>query len=650
MESPTHPNATSHRLRSANWIARCICAVLATCGSPAFADHLVAYRGWFADNSGHATLADAKRARFEAFDGALSLGYGDEAIWLKVRIDPAADRATEPQAGDPRFYYLRVGEGYLDDIQIYDPEMTGDAPVVVGDRHPPLPSAMRSTVFLLPILKGTKPRDLYLRISSLSTRQIFVEVLTGLEARRSERVMRDYAIAYLTAIGMLLALGLLGLAVYRDALLATFVAAMATDAVMIIFRTGLTRYFWPAAASPWWYDLGTPLFISFSVVVSANFYAELLKEYVIPRWCRIVLHALLPLFALELAAMAIGYPTVMIRLIPYKFVLVNAVCVIAIARSRPTLSATPEQLLPKHWILAYFVALLAVVLASFAAMQGWTSRIPLAPSLAALHSLVAAFVLLVILLYRATAVGKKQQALATALQLSRDSAERERAHNEERERLFDMITHELKTSLAVIQLRLPSDLPGARDIDAAIQDIRNLVERCVQAGKMDADGLAPRLERRPLRPMLEEITERYGAGRVEMNDRSFREITTDPQLFSIMIGNLVENAIKYGPKDSPVKISVDNETRDSINFVTIKIANHIGNAGWPDATVIFRRFHRGPRAKRISGSGLGLYIVDGIVKVLGGDVRYEPTETEAVFSVRVPVQGPSPNIARPIAP
>lgn len=606
--------------------------------NPAFANHLLVTKAWLEDDSGRMTLKDAERARYQGFTASLSRGYGSTPIWIKISIDPTADEHTAQEAGDPRYFYLRIGESYLDDIQIFDPTFNGERPIMAGDQHPLPANALRSTVFLLPIPKGTARRDLYVRVSSISSRHIFVQVLSGIEARHSESTARDFSIAYLAAIGTLLAWGIFSLALYCDRLVAAFVATLAADIATIMFRTGLARYFWPQALSPKWFDLGTPFFISLSTAIGVVFYLELLRGYAIPNGYRTALKAFVPIFLLEVIAMAFGHPDIMIRLIPVKVLLVNLICVVAIARSRQDQSSEHLLLLPKKWLLYYFLVLLGVVTAGVAALYGLVGQVPVSPSIAATHSFLAAFVLMAMLQYRAIATAKQQQALATELRLSRAATERERAYNEERERLFDMITHEFKTALAVIQMRLHAGTPGAREIGAAVDDIKILVERCAQADRMDAGGLVPQLEVCAVRPLIDTVVARHADPRIRIDtDQAVTEITTDPQLLAIAIGNLLENAIKYGAPQSPIDVRITTSIEQGHRMIDIGISNAIGTTGWPDRNAIFQRYHRGPRAKRLSGSGLGLYIVAGIAKMLGGEAQYEPTDTLAVFSIRLPM-------------
>jgi signal transduction histidine kinase len=98
-----------------------------------------------------------------------------------------------------------------------------------------------------------------------------------------------------------------------------------------------------------------------------------------------------------------------------------------------------------------------------------------------------------------------------------------------------------------------------------------------------------------------------------------------------MLDNLILNAIKFAPPKSEVLISAVEE-RHEIVFT-------VGNCGpgIPEAERerIFQRFNTSSTDQE-GGTGIGLTIVDWIVRLHGGSVRVLDTETGAVFEVRIP--------------
>jgi signal transduction histidine kinase len=99
--------------------------------------------------------------------------------------------------------------------------------------------------------------------------------------------------------------------------------------------------------------------------------------------------------------------------------------------------------------------------------------------------------------------------------------------------------------------------------------------------------------------------------------------------------NLISNAMKYSPAESPINVTVAIEG-DEVH-VTVRDKG-IGIA--PDELErIFQLFYRSPdpRAGHVSGLGLGLYISREIVARHGGRLWAESSEAGSAFHVRLPV-------------
>lgn len=85
-----------------------------------------------------------------------------------------------------------------------------------------------------------------------------------------------------------------------------------------------------------------------------------------------------------------------------------------------------------------------------------------------------------------------------------------------------------------------------------------------------------------------------------------------------------------------MKIASSGLARDGRSGVEIRVTNEPGEAGWPDPDRVFRKYYRSPGARRGSGSGLGLYLVAGLARMLGGAAEYRPTSAQVQFVVWLP--------------
>lgn len=102
-----------------------------------------------------------------------------------------------------------------------------------------------------------------------------------------------------------------------------------------------------------------------------------------------------------------------------------------------------------------------------------------------------------------------------------------------------------------------------------------------------------------------------------------------------LLGNLVLNAIKYGAKDGPVRVTLTDEGSD----VRLEVKNSGTAIERSILERIFDPLQRGPQDENgnVDGSlGLGLYIAREIAKAHGGEIRVRSDEIETVFSVSLP--------------
>ena len=102
--------------------------------------------------------------------------------------------------------------------------------------------------------------------------------------------------------------------------------------------------------------------------------------------------------------------------------------------------------------------------------------------------------------------------------------------------------------------------------------------------------------------------------------------------------NLLDNAYKYTPDDKRITVRVSRESGQGDQVVFAVEDNGIGIPS-REQKRIFRRFYRVDRrlARETTGSGLGLSIVDAIVRAHGGTVRVDSRpEQGSTFTVSVP--------------
>ena len=107
-----------------------------------------------------------------------------------------------------------------------------------------------------------------------------------------------------------------------------------------------------------------------------------------------------------------------------------------------------------------------------------------------------------------------------------------------------------------------------------------------------------------------------------------------------LLSNLVENALKYGDRDAPVRVELDGRATEVV-FVVKNRGPQIPPLFLSQIFDPLKRGNEHDASSRRDGSlGLGLYISRGIASAHGGDIHAKSDECETVFKVRLPRRVP----------
>ncbi len=100
------------------------------------------------------------------------------------------------------------------------------------------------------------------------------------------------------------------------------------------------------------------------------------------------------------------------------------------------------------------------------------------------------------------------------------------------------------------------------------------------------------------------------------------------------ITNVVDNAIRYGPPDSTIRVSVGGDA----SRVTLTVTDEGPGIPQEHHQRIFDRFYRTDesRSREMGGSGLGLAIAKWAVQAHSGDISVEQAGAGSVFRIVVP--------------
>lgn len=257
-----------------------------------------------------------------------------------------------------------------------------------------------------------------------------------------------------------------------------------------------------------------------------------------------------------------------------------------------------------------------------------------APHITLIYWFLTGVLTILMLQYRNKLVLEEQ---ALQVGLAKQEAELEKQQREQERRFLQMLTHEIKTPLSIIKMASTSKLGSdnfKEYVDTAVTDINQLIERCIATDKVESNQFEPQLEQINLSSLLNKVLVNFGSkAKFYTEIMPAIEVYSDGQLLEIVIANIVENATKYGLKSSPIEVVLNKGNDGKIIF---KIANKLAHKGALDTKKIFNKYYRGEFAYEKNGSGLGLYLVRSLLKILGGSIRCKSTEEDVAFFVTLP--------------
>lgn len=229
---------------------------------------------------------------------------------------------------------------------------------------------------------------------------------------------------------------------------------------------------------------------------------------------------------------------------------------------------------------------------------------------------------------------------------------RERTMRDAQERFLAGATHELKTPLATLRLGLESMLaetvPAAKKrgyLEAMMQQVGRLekdVTNLLAAAGLHASDR--RLSPRPgdldadLRTVLAELRPRFDTTGIALTDSVEPvRLPYDPDAVMVILRNLLDNALKYCTRGDRVEVSL----RQSDGHAELRVRDSGPGMSAEDQKHAFDRFYRGTGPAHVGGTGLGLHLVDQLVRAHGGRVAVhsQGLGTGSEFVVALPVAG-----------
>ena len=222
---------------------------------------------------------------------------------------------------------------------------------------------------------------------------------------------------------------------------------------------------------------------------------------------------------------------------------------------------------------------------------------------------------------------------------------RELKSSAEQQNFMMAITHELKTPIAVTKLNLETlqkhklaEAQQHRLIDNTLQETNRLDTLCnnlLISSQIEGGGYKASYEEQDfsllVRQCINEFVTRLPNRKIIQQISNDVFVNGDFFLLQIAVNNLLENAIKYSPKESTVEIILQKNT----GLAVLKIVDEGIGISKADKEKIFEKFYRAGNeaTKRAKGTGLGLYLTSRICKAHKGNLTMEDNaEVGSIFT------------------
>lgn len=224
----------------------------------------------------------------------------------------------------------------------------------------------------------------------------------------------------------------------------------------------------------------------------------------------------------------------------------------------------------------------------------------------------------------------------------------EERSRETQRNFIEVLTHESKTPLTALKLRLESvreklkENPLSEDLQRALEEVRRLI------GIFDKSLELNRLERYSLSfdqvnlknltsGLLRRMEPLFKEKEVQVESSLKEDLWVRGDAFGLQnsIQSLIENSIFYN--DSKNKV-LEVWLKKTNSAVLLSVKDNGSGISEADSAFVFERFYRGKAGKRVPGTGLGLYLARQIISAHKGAIRLVPEKVGAHFEIKLPLE------------
>jgi len=576
-----------------------------------------------------ASVSAMEPSRFKPLPTAgLFAGFTESVHWLRFTIDAPAGE-----------WWLEVRPPYLEDLRFFEPDVAHPGVFLERRAGIRLPFSAREVPHRSILFKLNKPDDLprvaYLRLATTSSFILIPRLWFPASLIVETSFEFGLLIASLTVLLTVLLVSSHRWFLLRDALTLWFLVFIAARVVSLLALSGLLQQY----ALPDWPTVSYYVSRTGGLCTIATFAVFYQHLFGINRRRPRLFWTFRAAFWLPLASIAVlpfGFAREVMAINLVNLQLLTLICTwLALQFWREKAVGGSMMFMA---ILITLAGLTGFVLNQYGVITGdfWVLS---ALSVSSLASTVA-LQLALNARYRQLD-NEMRETEMKALTAVRD-AQHERAIRAQQGKFLSMLSHELRTSLAVLRIAVdvqPMTPRAMGSADRAMLSMNEVIERSLQAEKLTDGALQGEHIRCDIAALLEAVcAASQHPARLRMAITCRPVVTTDARLLRVILSNLVDNALKYGPAQLPIDIALDLEQTapDATAHIVLTVTNPVGRAGCPDPDQVFEKYYRAPRAHEQTGMGLGLFLARHMARLLDGELRYLPMADAVGFQLRLP--------------
>lgn len=646
----------------ARWLGRlgyvlCLCFWLCSASAAMASNEPAVEQSFFIDSKFQFDINSVEGAPFKPFEKRLNLGYQAAPIWVRMRIVPSLDSSAANDGAQQMI--LRVGPHDADQIEVYEFDRGQWQIQTIGDMFPQKEKSCADDYYCVNLRESASPSTIiYLKIQTtnfliLDTDVVTLENLAAVTGNRIKRIFIS-----LTLASVLLAIGIFWVIKYQSSMTVCFVGVQASIFVYLLSIYGFPSIWFPSWSPVLLDALPHVMFILRSFFSILTIFV-VVKSYCDSRFYVAMVYAILVICVLNCALFFTDYKNFSIRLNLVIFSIYPAIHIFGVAKSKGMIKNVRILFFVSFFL--FYVVLLPTVVGGlfFSLFNGFVGPIQNISDWR-LNGLMVGAVIFLLIKFEEEHREKLKAEELNQIRIDRIEADSYAALLSDRNTMIDLLTHDLKNPLGTITFAsraLKEQLQDnqtatqkLRHIDQCVNRMNSLIEHVAVSARLDRYESLPSVMISPAAELIEELTETYtDQSRFHVKVEANAVFTADREMLTVIFGNLINNAYKYGhaggdvvitvkrtgsvsPADSVVTVPTATET----DWVCFEISNAVGTFGMPDQDRVFERYYRHPNSMAVPGMGLGLSLVKAAAAKIGASVDFRHARDTVTFTVRVP--------------